>query len=66
MGSDAGGVGFPAHILGVGELVVFFVLHASVLEPDFDLALREAEGVGNLNAAPARQIAVEVELLLQF
>lgn len=39
MGGDAGRVGFPADVLGVGELVVFFVLHASVLEPYFDLAL---------------------------
>ena len=32
-------VGFPSHVLGVGQLVVLLVLHPTVLEPDFDLAL---------------------------
>ena len=38
VGGDAGRVGFPPHVLGVGQLVVLFVLHPSVLEPDFDLS----------------------------
>ena len=37
-GGHAGGVRLPAHVLGVGELVVLLVLHAAVLEPDLDLA----------------------------
>ena len=35
----AGRVGFPPHVLGVGKLIVFFVLHSAILEPDFDLPL---------------------------
>ena len=38
-GGDPRGVGLPPHVLGVGELVVFFVLHPPVLEPNFDLSL---------------------------
>ena len=41
-------------------------LHAPVLEPDFDLALRQTEGVGDLNPPPPGQVVVEVELLLQL
>ncbi len=41
-------------------------LHAPVLEPDLDLSLGEAERVGDLDPSPTRQVAVEVELLLQF
>jgi hypothetical protein len=41
-------------------------LHASVLEPDFDLALGEAEGVADLDAPPSRQVFVEAVLLLQL
>ena len=37
-GGDTGGVGLPPHVLRVGELVVFFVLHPPVLEPNFDLS----------------------------
>jgi len=39
----AGGIRLSPDVLGVGELVVLLVLHASVLEPDLDLALGEAE-----------------------
>lgn len=46
--------------------MVFLPLHASVLEPDFDLALGEAKGVCDLDASPSGQVAVEVELLLQL
>lgn len=46
--------------------MVFLPLHAPVLEPDFDLALGEAEGVRDLDASPSGQVAVEVKLLLQL
>ena len=52
--------------LRVGELMVFLPFHASVLEPDFDLSLGEAEGVGDFDPTSSRQIPVEVEFLLQF
>lgn len=46
--------------------MVFLPLHAPVLEPDFDLSLRETQSVGDLDASPPRQVAVVVELLLQL
>ena len=36
---DARGVGLPSHVLRVWKFVVFFVLHPTVLEPNFDLPL---------------------------
>lgn len=51
---------------GAGSFIFFFPLHAPVLEPDFDLSLRETQGVGDLDASPPRQVAVVVELLLQL
>ena len=47
-------------------LRLFLCLHPSVLEPDLDLALGEAQGVGDLDAASPGQVAVVVELLLQL
>ena len=41
-------------------------LHSSVLEPDFDLSLRETELVRHLYPSPAREVVVRVELLLKF
>lgn len=41
--------------LGVGKFVVFLPLHSPVLKPDLDLALRQAERVGDLDAAPPGQ-----------
>ena len=49
-----------------GHLVFLLPLHAPVLEPYFDLALCEAEGVGDLYPSPPGEVAVEVELLLQL
>ena len=46
--------------------MIFLPFHASVLEPDFDLSLGEAEGVGDFDPTSSRQIPVEVEFLLQF
>jgi hypothetical protein len=44
--------------------VVFFPLHAPVLEPDLDLSFGETERVGDLDAPPTRQVAVVVKFLL--
>lgn len=52
--------------LGVGKFVVFLPLHSPILEPDLDLALRQAERVGDLDAAPPGQVAVKMEFLLQL
>ena len=41
-------------------------LHPPVLEPDLDLPLRQAEGMGDLYPPPPSQIAIEVEFLLQL
>lgn len=56
----------PAGLCGIDEFIFLLPLHAAVLEPDLDLALGEAERVGDLDAAAPRQVAVEVELLLQL
>jgi len=47
-------------------LDLLFWLHAPVLEPDLDLSLRQAERVCDLNSAFAREVAVELELLLEL
>ena len=65
-GGDTGRVRFSPDVLRVREFVVFFPLHPSVLEPDFDLALGKAEGVSNFYPSPACQVAIEVEFFLQF
>lgn len=46
--------------------MIFLPLHPPVLKPDLDLALGQAERVGDLDAAPPGQVAVKVELLLQL
>ena len=51
---------------GVHLLRLLLGLHAPVLEPDLDLALRERDGVRDLYPPPARQVAVRPELLLQL
>ena len=48
------------------RLVLLLPLHAPVLEPDLDLALRQAQRVGDLDPSPAGQVSVEVELLLKL
>lgn len=48
------------------RLALLFGLHAPVLEPDFDLALRQAEGVCDLDSPASSQVPIEVELLLQL
>jgi len=52
--------------LEVRHVVLLFPLHAPVLEPDLDLALAEVQHVRDLDPAAPRQVAVEVELFLQF
>lgn len=46
--------------------MVLLPLHPSVLEPDFDLSLRQAQRVRDLHPAPARQVSVVVKLLFQL
>ena len=48
------------------HLVLLFPLHSPILEPDLYLTLRQAEGMRDLDATPPRQVAVEVELLLEL
>ena len=43
-----------------------FPLHASVLEPDFNLPLRQAETVSDFDPATSRQVAIKMKLLFQF
>ena len=42
------------------------VFHPPVLEPDFDLSLRQVQGRGDLDPPGPTQVLVEVELLLQL
>lgn len=49
-----------------GHLVLLLPLHPPILEPDLDLALGEAERVGDFDASPPRQVPIEMELLLQL
>ena len=53
-------------LFGDGGFGLFFGLHPAVLEPDFDLALSQAEGVGDLDSPASGQVAIKVELLFQF
>jgi hypothetical protein len=48
------------------QFVVFLPLHATVLEPDFDLTLGQAKRVGDLDTSPPGQVAIEVEFLFQL
>lgn len=48
------------------DLRVLLPLHPSVLEPDFDLPLVQTQGVRDLDAPAATEVAVEVELFLQL
>ena len=47
-------------------LAVLLILHATVLEPDFDLALRQVEIARQLPAFLFRDVGVEEKLFLQF
>ena len=41
-------------------------LHASILEPDFDLPFGEAKCMGHFDSPPPCQVVIGVELLFQF
>ena len=56
----------PLESLFAFHFGIFLPLHPSVLKPDLDLALRQAERVGDLDAATPGQVAVKVELFLQL
>jgi len=47
-------------------MVFLLPLHSSVLKPYLDLSLAEVENVRDLDAATARQVAVEVKFFLQL
>ena len=71
---EAGRSGRPAAAAAAAARVVQLLdvlylllrLHPAVLEPDLDLSLGEAERVRDLDAPLAREVAVELELLLQL
>ena len=46
--------------------MVFLPLHASVLEPDFDLSFAESERMSDLDATTTSEVTIEVELFLQL
>ena len=48
------------------HFVLLFPLHPPILEPDLDLTFSQAKGMGDLDTAPPRQVAIEVKLLFQF
>lgn len=41
-------------------------LHASILEPNLDLAFRQAQGVGDLDPPPPCQVMIKMKFFLQF
>ena len=46
--------------------MVFFPLHAAILEPNFDLAFCHTHGMGDFNPPAASQVAIKMKLFLQF
>ena len=52
------------HSIHAGHLVLLLPLHPPVLEPDLNLALRQAQRMGDLYSAPSGQVPVEVKLFL--
>lgn len=52
--------------LCIGQFVVFLPLHATVLEPNFNLSLVQAEVIGNLDSPATCEVSVEMELFLQL
>lgn len=45
---------------------LFFQLHSTILEPNFDLPLSQTEGMCYFDPSSAGQVVVKVELLLKF
>lgn len=62
----SGRIGLPADVFRVWQFVVLFPLHASILEPNFDLTLGQAEAVSDLDPTASRQVAIEMEFFFQF
>lgn len=48
------------------HFMFLFPFHATILEPDLNLSLRQAQGMGNLYSSSTCQISIEMKLLLQF
>ena len=65
-GSDTGAVVTICAVASLLPLAVLLVLHAPVLEPDFDLALRQVEIARQLPSFLLGNVGVEQELFLQF
>jgi len=53
-------------ILGVRKFVVLLPLHPPILEPNLDLPLCQAKGVGNFNTSPSGEVSIKVKFLLQL
>jgi len=66
------GHGRHGHVVVVGDnvhalhLVLLLPLHPPVLEPDFDLALRQTQSVCNFNTPTTGKISIEVELFFEL
>jgi len=55
------------HLVPLRHGFVFFLpLHSSILKPDLNLALSQTQRMRNLQPSSAGEVAVKVELLLQF
>lgn len=55
-----------AQLRGAEQFVLFFPLHPTVLEPDFDLPFRQTKRMGDLDPSAPGQVAIEVKFLLQL
>ena len=49
-----------------GHLMLFFPLHPSILEPDFNLPLCHQQGMSNFYPPAACQVAIKMKFFLQF
>lgn len=57
---------FVATTASFSSFLFFFEFHAAILEPDFDLALSQVEQSGHFDPTRPAQVAIKVELFLQF
>jgi hypothetical protein len=54
-------------ISSVWFVFVFLLpFHTPILEPNLDLPLRQAKGVGNFNTSPSSEVSIKVKFLLQL
>ena len=65
-GSYTGAVVTFCAVASLLPLAVLLVLHTPVLEPDFDLALRQVEVARQLPALLLRNVSVEKKLFFKF